>query len=466
MYFKLFVPLLQHCFICETMDYLSRWTWKFENSINLDTALRILFFTNKSICQKHINPGKYPQNHPKLKLLDREAGGVELKGRSQKVSRFHQRGDLENLILLLTQLNMVKGGVNNMAFEIDYIPVGNGESSGDAIALRFGNLSGARNEQTVVVIDGGYKESGEALVEHIGKYYDTNFVDLVISTHPDEDHASGLAVVLEKCTVGQLLMHKPWEHASVIKNMFHDGRITASGLEERLEKSLQNASDLETLAKNKGIEIIEPFQGIGAETNFIHVLGPSLGFYESLLPSFKPCPDSGKALGIPALFKQVVQKADEWVEDHLGIDLLNDDNDSTSSENNTSTVILFTIDGQKLLFTGDVGKTGMLEAVTYADTLGIPLTDLNFLDVPHHGSKNNLSSKVLSKVRSTTAFVSASSEDPKHPSKRVTNALKKQQCSVFINNKGNTICHNQGAPARPGWGSVTEEPFYEKFKDD
>ena len=53
-----------------------------------------------------------------------------------------------------------------MAYEVDYIPVGDGEKSGDAFVLRFGNLSGPRNEQSIVVIDGGFKESGELLVEH------------------------------------------------------------------------------------------------------------------------------------------------------------------------------------------------------------------------------------------------------------------------------------------------------------
>lgn len=33
-----------------------------------------------------------------------------------------------------------------MGYEIDFIPVGNGEKSGDAIVLRFGNLLTGRRE--------------------------------------------------------------------------------------------------------------------------------------------------------------------------------------------------------------------------------------------------------------------------------------------------------------------------------
>jgi hypothetical protein len=64
-----------------------------------------------------------------------------------------------------------------MAYEVDFMAVGDGEKSGDAIALRFGNLVGPRSEQKVFVIDGGTKESGEKLVEHIQKYYGTTRVD-------------------------------------------------------------------------------------------------------------------------------------------------------------------------------------------------------------------------------------------------------------------------------------------------
>jgi glyoxylase-like metal-dependent hydrolase (beta-lactamase superfamily II) len=72
-----------------------------------------------------------------------------------------------------------------MGFEIDFLSVGKEGQSGDAIAFRIGNLYGDRKEQFVVVIDGGFKESGEQLVSHIKKYYQTSDIDLVILTHPD-----------------------------------------------------------------------------------------------------------------------------------------------------------------------------------------------------------------------------------------------------------------------------------------
>ena len=48
-----------------------------------------------------------------------------------------------------------------MGYEIDIIGVGQESKSGDAIAIRWGNLFGQRSEQRVVIIDGGFHESGK-----------------------------------------------------------------------------------------------------------------------------------------------------------------------------------------------------------------------------------------------------------------------------------------------------------------
>lgn len=61
-----------------------------------------------------------------------------------------------------------------MGYEIDFLPVGDNSKSGDAIALRYGNLYGSRAEQRVVVVDGGFTDDGEALVNHIRTSWGVN----------------------------------------------------------------------------------------------------------------------------------------------------------------------------------------------------------------------------------------------------------------------------------------------------
>ena len=236
-----------------------------------------------------------------------------------------------------------------------------------------------------------------------------------------------------------------------------------SGLEKKIEKSLQNVSDLEALALKKNIPIIEPFQGLKFG-DVIHVLGPSNEYYESLLPLFRSTPVPKQELGILQPLIKAAEKAAEWIQDRIGIDLLNDDEDMTSPENNTSTITLFNIDGKKILFTGDAGKTALLNAASYALSQGISLTDLVFLDIPHHGSKRNLSSKVLKCIKGQTAFISASKNSPKHPAKRVTNALIKNGMSVYIT-RGLSLLHQHQGNTR-GWENAPAEQFHELFLEE
>jgi beta-lactamase superfamily II metal-dependent hydrolase len=350
-----------------------------------------------------------------------------------------------------------------MQYEIDYIPVGEGEKSGDAICLRYGNLAGQRSEQTVIVIDGGDKKAGEALVNHIKKYYKTDSVDYVLSTHPDGDHASGLCVVLESLKVSMLLMHRPWEHAADIKDAFSDGRWTARGLGEKIEKSLKHACELETIATRKGIKIVEPFQGIATQDGSIRFLGPSKEFYQEMLAHFRSTPTAKVENGLIGAILQKAEEVVRTIEDKLDIDLLNDDDDTTSAENNTSTILLLTLGDHRILFTGDAGKTALLHAADHADSLSLSLTGLQFFDVPHHGSRRNLNSKILKRMNGSTAFISASGENKKHPSKRVTNALQKHGARVFVNRKFALLHHNNGI--NRGWGSATAEQFHPQVEE-
>lgn len=118
-----------------------------------------------------------------------------------------------------------------MEYEIDFLPVGEESKGGDAICFRYWD---ATTPQFVGIIDGGTADSGETLVNHIQKYYGTKRVDVVINTHPHADHTSGLYTVVETLDVQLLMMHKPWDHAVALKNVFQDGRITSMSIDERV----------------------------------------------------------------------------------------------------------------------------------------------------------------------------------------------------------------------------------------
>jgi len=350
-----------------------------------------------------------------------------------------------------------------MQFEIDYLGVGNGENSGDAIGIRFGNLSAKDPaQQHIVIIDGGYKESGEELVQHIKDLYGTNYVDLMISTHPDGDHIAGLAVVIQRLTVQTLLMHKPWTRP--VSNDLNKEVAAA-------KKSCAQAVDLEDLAARKGVTIAEPFAGGSIQFTDqaqMIILGPDEDYYTGLLGGFEHNKDFEEIIkhafersisGTAAILKSIKESLDPTSEtlDHV--------HKNTSNENNSSTVLYFNIAGHGLLFTGDAGIEALHRAADYAANLGLDLTNLRFLDVPHHGSKHNVDTALLDRVNAQTAYISAAAASKKHPSPRVVNALLRRGMNVFTTQNGG-IRHNFNSPARPNWSPIQPLTFVEEFEDE
>ena len=361
-----------------------------------------------------------------------------------------------------------------MGYEVDFLPVGNGERSGDAIALRFGNLHGSRSEQTVVVIDGGYNESGEALVEHMSRYYKTDKVDIVVSTHPDADHAAGLAVVLDRLSVGALWMHQPWKHTKDISEMFKDGRVTDKSVREDLRKSLESAHELEQLVERHRIPIVEPFTGLSDRTGRIVVVGPTEKFYESLLPGFRGTPEPKGLLGLLGKTFQEGKEIIKRIAERWDFETLTDEGE-TSAENNSSAIIL--VQGENddyMLLTGDAGIPALTAAADYLASRGFDFSKLGFLQVPHHGSQRNVGPTILNRLLGPklsadmnikVAFVSAAADgEPKHPSKKVTNAFRRRGLPVHAT-QGSTKRHSRNAPDRPNWVASTPLPFYHEVEE-
>lgn len=352
-----------------------------------------------------------------------------------------------------------------MAFEVDFLPVGDGERSGDAICVRFGNLQGDRNQQTICVIDGGTKESGEKLVEHIRLYYNTDRVDYVFCTHPDSDHASGLCVVLDSLSCGTLVMHRPWEHSEDICHLFDDPKINPDKLAGRMERNLFAAHSLEKLAQEKKIPIVEPFAGTANDDKSIVVLGPDKDYYQSLLPTFRDMPELAEQPSLVQKVGQFVESAVQWAAETMHIETLVDPPaDEVSSENNSSAIILFQIDGNKVLLTGDAGTEALGRAIHFAASQAISVENLRFFQVPHHGSRRNIGPTILNHVKPETAFISAAAKGaPKHPSKRVTNALLRRGAKVYVT-QGAGLLHSY-PHSRPNWRPAPVVPFYSQVED-
>ncbi|MFG2948484.1 ComEC/Rec2 family competence protein [Streptomyces adustus] len=361
-----------------------------------------------------------------------------------------------------------------MGHEIDLLPVGEGSKGGDAIALRFGNLRGARGEQTVMVVDGGYTDCGDALVEHIKDHYDTDRIDIVVSTHTDQDHICGLKRVLEKMQVGQLLMHLPWDHSATMERA-RTSTYWRGKLNDQARRMLEAAMELEALARERGIEVVEPFAGIGSKDGVFTVLGPSETYYEQLLTELVgPTVKSSAQLAYEAMVRKLLEAAKKLVPETWQDETLRDDG-TTTAANNASVVSLLEVDGMKLLLTGDAGIPALTHVVDELEDRGFAAGDLGFVQVPHHGSRNNVGPTVLDRLLGPTAngitrgvaCVSAPKKNPdnRHPAKKVTNAFLRRGYPVHAT-QGVALRHHHDAPERSGYGPAKALPFHQMVEDD
>jgi len=250
--------------------------------------------------------------------------------------------------------------------------------------------------------------------------------------------------------------------------MFDDPKLTPDKLAGRMERNLFSAHELEQIATRKGIQIVEPFQGLKNETGSIHVLGPEMTFYQSLLTTFRDMPELKTEISVISAFKGVVSKVATWVEERYDIETLVDpSSDLVSAENNSSCIVLFTVDSQKLLFTGDAGCEALSRAIDYARSVGISLDDLYLLQVPHHGSRRNVGPTILNQIKAKTAFISVGPDGaPKHPSRRVTNALRRRGATVCLTAGKRLMQSSPAWPLRSGWVPAPEVPFYLQVEDE
>jgi len=322
-----------------------------------------------------------------------------------------------------------------MAYHIDVLPIGDTQC-GEAIAIHIGDINSPdRSKRKVIIIDGGYKSNGDDLVAHIIKHYKTKEVDLVVSTHPDQDHINGLTAVLEQLDVKMLWMHRPWLHSEDIKSLKGMG-FNASNVSNKLEKALSSANELEAVAIEQGVEIVEPFVGEAVfDTPYgrLSVVGPTREFYDQLMGevlAYEPTKAS--------FFSKITQSLSGIFESHT-VETLQEGG-RTSPQNNSSTVLLLELDnGNRALFAGDAGIDALENAheelvTTHGHTPG----SLKYIQVPHHGSRRNVSPSLLDKLLGTRtavegalqgyAVVSVSRDECKqgHPKKVVTNAFKRR----------------------------------------
>lgn len=273
-------------------------------------------------------------------------------------------------------------------------------------------------------------------------------------------------------------MLRPWEYAGEIISRFAT-YTSVERLRGRLKAVYPNLAALEEIALEKGIPIREPFQGarIGAFT----VLAPSKSRYLDLVVESERTPETVEEAEESAVAafgrfaERVAAKAVYYLRAAWGEEIFSPE--ETSAENEMSVIQYANLCGQRILLTGDAGREALTEAADYAPQIGLALPGIDRFQVPHHGSRRNVSTEILDRwlgARLPTkpspgqgkfqALISAAREDADHPRKAVVRALWHRGANVVTTKPGD-LQTGFNAPPRPTWGPAPTLDYPEEQED-
>lgn len=222
---------------------------------------------------------------------------------------------------------------------------------GDATLLTYKNIQ--------VLVDGG---PDDKVLDCLGKYlpFWDREIELVVLTHPDGDHFTGLIDVFKFYKVDNYLTN----NISIIKPEY---RV------------------LENTVGSSGVRVIYP------------VTGQSIGLDLIQLDTLAP------------------------LEQFLDISYqISDKNEISDEETNKYSIVSLVRFGNfKALLTGDMTNE---VSDRLADTL--VLSEVEWIKIPHHGSKNGLTQNLLEKTMPGLAIISVGKNNYGHPSNEILEMLE------------------------------------------
>lgn len=357
-----------------------------------------------------------------------------------------------------------------MAYQIDFFSSSNALGNADAIVFSWKDDNGV---EKIGVYDGGYEKTAQEFCEHIKKYYQTKTLDFVICSHPDQDHASGLKIVLETFNVNALYVNFPWDYIDDVWDNLSDHRKTKDSLKQEMKEKFPYLASLE---ENIDVgKIHSAFQGDVIEDKWT-ILSPTREhFISKIISSGKmPLKEEVENANEKSFILEAVRKIKKWIKEQWYKDTLYD-NPHVSAENEMSIVMLGELD-KTILLTGDAGVEGLEIACDYAERLGIDLpNNVDIFQIPHHGGRHNLTVDIMNKmvgeileeneVKAAKAIASTSKQngDKQYPRRAVANAYRRRGVLVESTN-GETIYWNCDYPDRDGWSSVEPLDFFNEVE--
>jgi beta-lactamase superfamily II metal-dependent hydrolase len=308
---------------------------------------------------------------------------------------------------------------------------------GDAIIVNLTKPS----SNLLFLIDGGHSSDSDAIIQNLNPFLEKTgkqAPDFILCTHYDDDHIGGLFSVVKYfgSKIKKVWMHKTSEkfdiskmtdfktHSTTSTSIFPgedndylvDNGITHNTSESFFEdtlKSLKQEIEFLELLKTLKIQVSEPIMDKFYVEDWpeLLVIGPSLEYYKSLFPDHFNTIDYVKS--------EIDYLKSENISFGKGKTDYNLDTipkSKVTPPNLNSAILLLSVNGNKFLFTGDAGIPSFKAIDKYEEVL----SNLFWLKVPHHASKNNIDTELINIFKPKNALISGD----RHISNLVSDYLK------------------------------------------
>lgn len=336
---------------------------------------------------------------------------------------------------------------NVLNYEYEVLKVGDA----DAILIRH-YING---EPFIILIDAGNASDAAIIKKHLENYYDSNYIDLAICTHPDSDHKDGFFDLLQDddIKIERFWLTDPAQYldANDIKRYRNEENATKA-VRKIWQKSTDPNLNLIDLALKKCTTVESVTDGVEHPILPISIVGPSDEYYAEVVKimvanyGIKTYEDSSKEA-----------YDDAFKIDEDDIKSVIDSEEDPSPYNASSLIILYEPgDGKRLLFAGDANTTSLQMMLNKYKWL----RNVDFLKVPHHGSRRNLNTSIIENLSPKNSSISAAG-NKKHPSGRLVYWLAKYG-DVYSTHICNSYMHYQSATMPKRKGTVNLIPLKKK----
>lgn len=268
---------------------------------------------------------------------------------------------------------------------------------------------------TRVLVDGGRRGHADTVRAFL-EAHEVARIDHVVCTHYDDDHVGGLVELIKDDSIqfGKAWVHVPAWHVDPERVGNALSQAEGSGKARAAIKSLQTSDALLGAIEDRGLPHEEPFSG--SLIGFMTVCGPSESFYEELVGTFEDA-DNIRLSELREIVTEAVLKS------AAGDGLL--ESPPARAENDSSVILSAAYGGSTYLFTGDAGPRALELAKD-----SFELANCRWMQLPHHGSRNNITAALVEHFVPRVAYVSAPGSDD-HPHRAVVDAFKEAGARVY-----------------------------------